>query len=283
MEQHQAATAAPIPRCVVRLLVLAGAALTWWLLLSASPAQADETQPNQTQALTTLTGTTAPALPSTSVFSGSVSRTVQTVVTPIRHLPHRATHAGDDVTARAPEPVRQATAPVRAAIEPTLGQVTAQLADSVDQTASGVDAAVVEPVLSTNVLPPGNPDQAAPFQMMAPGHAAAATHATPPRGQALATDLAPTIHPDAVGGPGSAVATSMGASSTGQRPGIEWPSLPTVPDIPLAPTGSTTTATAAAELAGLMILVPLLLRRRRLSDGDPLPVGPAYPPGCSPG
>lgn len=289
MDQHQPTTRTPLPRLLVRLLVLGGAAIVWWLLISGGPAQADDTGSGVLAVpdATTAAAVPAPASPAVDsavqVTPGVVHQTVTTVTTPLRDLPRQTAATVSQATSTSPEPVRQATQQLTATLEPTLASTTNTLADAVDQAATRVDGTVVDPVLQNTGLE-ATPAATTTSDTDAVATAATATPTTLHRDLAKTAQHRRSVARDAAL-PITHHAISVASSRVDVSAAVEQRSnqnSPSAPNPPGAPT-STSTGAAAAVLAGLAVLVPALLQRRRGHVGDPLPAGPAYPPGSSPG
>lgn len=280
MYQHEATTRTPLPRRLVRLLVLAGAAVVWWLLISGGPAHADDTGTDTVPAPDTTTAAVAPTpaeSPAAQVPPGRVEDTVAAATAPMRDLPQRTADTADRATAGLPESVRQTAAQATTTLEPTLASTTNGLADVVDQTATRVDTAVVDPVLQTTGLQATQPATTPPSSA-ANAHTSSrpAVVRTHQRHLLEAGDTAPPAVRHA------ALPDSSGADESTGATGQSNQKTPGAPDLPGAPSTSTVGG-AVALLAGLAVLPPALLLRRRRHDGDVLPGGPAYPPGSSPG
>ncbi|MGY2874247.1 hypothetical protein ACVW00_001437 [Marmoricola sp. URHA0025 HA25] len=272
MDPHQATSRAPLSRLLVRLLVLAGAAVVGWLLISGGPAQADDSGKTHPQ-VSDRTGARPALVPGVEVAPGLVGRTVAAVTTPLREAPEVATRAVDTVTAQAPAPVRQATQQLTQALEPTLAATTTQVADAVDQTAAGIDTTAVDPALQAAGL---QATPAAAAQSVPAAHEAARSHGDPAPARHARVALAD-----------SQTAVPATVHLTAARPdpvaGAGHPSVPRAPDGPAVPIGSSSSGGGTATvLVGVAILAPALVRRRRVRRGDPLPSGPTYLPGCSP-
>jgi hypothetical protein len=262
MDQHQPGTGSPLPRRLLRVLVLAGAAAVWWLLLSGGPAQADDSAVAHDAA--------APV-----AAPGAAQRAVSVVTGPVREVPARAAQVGHRVATQAPGSVGEVVPGLVAAVEPAVTSATADIADLLDRTALRVDAAVA-PVLHATHLSGSAPEAAAdsadpaPVPATSPGH-----HRARPvhRPDALVPAVQPAPQPVAV--PGSAPFGPLVA-------GVDSPLLPASPDSPGAPAGGPVSGAGAAVLAGFLLLVPTTARRRRPRDGGAVPAGPGHLPGCSP-
>ena len=278
MDPHHAQAQPSSLRFVLRLLVLAGAAVVWWLLISGGPAQADDARPRGQVSTATVSQTVTSARVSQGT-SGTLHRTVAVVTGPLRQGPTRTADLVDRSTAPAPAPLREAVRTIVGALEPTLTITTTHLADVVDRTATTVDGAV-QPVLQATGLATGlqaQPTHATPAATLVAaaahkiGRAHLAQALSVSRQVATATPLvsAAAVGADAV----DRVVQGLG--------GTELPGLPSGHDLPGAP--SSGTVALAGMLAGLALLLPTLLRRRLSFDAAALLAGPAYPPGSSPG
>jgi len=270
MDQHLAAPGTSL-RLLLRLLVLAGAAVVGWLVLSGGPVQADA-EHSHGAGTTATVSQTVHGSPVSQGTPGALHRTVAVVTAPLRNGPRGAADVVDRSTAPAPRPVRTAVRSVVTALEPALTTTTTHVADLVDGAAATVDA-VVDPVLQATGLQ-GQPSGATPST----SHPAAVTpHVRHDRLQVEAPVLASThaLAATAVAGAHAALQAARGFGDT------RIPGLPAGHELPIP--ASTGTVLLAGLLAGLALLLPTLLRRRAAFGRDLLPLGPAYPPGSSPG
>jgi hypothetical protein len=268
MDQHHADPQRSSLRVVLRLLVLAGAAVVWWLVISGGPAQADAPHPRGVGATATVSQT-VPSSPVSLTAPGMLDRTVAVVTGPLRDGPGRVGTAVDRSTAPAPRPVQT----VVGTLEPALTTTTARVADVVDRTATTVEG-VVEPVLRATGLPAHasgatpSASASAARRVRHDDHRRAAVHAAP-----VAMTKAAAGSP--VSGAHLVRRAVQGVGDT------RLPRTPAGQGLP-AP-ASSGTVLLAGVLAGLALLPRTSVPGRAAFGRDPLPLGPAYPPGSSPG
>jgi hypothetical protein len=297
MDEHQAAVTALSLRSVMRLLVLAGGAVVGWLLISGGPAQADDAgtkgvgthgrtdhgpgergplraagHPAGAQAAPSDPGTAQATPPTQSLPQapgGLAQRTVGVVTEPVRAVPQQTGQVVDQVTAQAPAPVRAAAQGVTARVEPTLTATTAGIATMIDRTAIAADAAA-GPVLQATGLQAPEQDASRSTDGTAPVNAQSNARRTYHGGAPVA---APPI--------GQSEFVLVSSHSSGHPDHSESPAVPRGPETPATPS-TITVGAAVGILVGLLFLAPVLLRRLGLADTEPVPAGPAYPPGSSP-
>jgi hypothetical protein len=271
MDQHLDARA-PSVRFVLRLLVLAGAGVVWWLLLSGGPAQADDSD-----SAVVSSATVSRAVPSARASEGTSGLLPGPVAVATGHLRQAPTQAADTLaatTTSAPAPVRATVHAVVAPLEPAVVTTTAHVADVLDRTAAAVDG-VVAPVLQA-------PGVEAPPAAAATSRASSRTVVRKVRdaGRHGWTDAGQITVAGATSASLAAGADAVAhvVKRLGDTP---LPRLPHGSQLPVSATDGL--APLAGLLAGLALLLPVLLRRRLSFGGDALPAGPAYPPGSSPG
>jgi hypothetical protein len=232
-----------------------------WLLLSSAPAQADGSDDAPRADASTTKSEPAPRA------TAMVEKTTRAVTDTLRETPRRATHSRTHTTRSAPAPVRSTVADLTRAVEPTLVRTTDALAGSVDRTVTTVRSVVDPIVVATGLDAVGS----APVPVASPTHDGVTTV----RGTGwLASDVSSSSAVvDAAAG-GAADRSAAFATSRG----VPAPHEPSVPAGSWSgPSG------ASATLAGMLLVLFLMLRGRRLRVDADLPAGPAYPPGSSPG
>jgi hypothetical protein len=248
-------------RAALRALLLLGGTVAVWLLLSAAPAQADDVGSRAA----------GPVLPepvaaAASATTGQVDKATRGVSDAVRRLPATTDEVTTEVTAPAPEPVRSSIAAVSAAVTPTLSEATTVVADTIDRASVTVQG-VVEPLVEPSAV------------TAAPIRAAAVAD------KGLASAVSGHVI-DAVSAPapidlGRSIADALGAVGAGVWSDVSG--LP-VPDAPVLPSSISTGSWSGAAIAllGLLLVLPVMGRRRIGHDVAALPLGPAYPPGSSP-
>jgi hypothetical protein len=258
------------------VVVLLGGAVAAWLLLSAAPAQADDAQDPARAAQATAAPPAsvgndsrrpAPALPApvTAVVTATetgLEKTTRTVSDAVRSLPATTEQVTTDVTAAAPEPVRSSVATVSTAVTPTLASATEAIADTVDHTSTAVQGAL-EPLAA-----PADAS-AVPVRAMGNGSVAGV------RGHLA--DVVPRPAPVELG---RAIVAELGHVGNGVWNDVAGLPVPHAPVLPSSATGSW--SGPVVVLFGLLLVLPLVSRRRIGRDVALLPLGPAYPPGSSP-
>jgi hypothetical protein len=256
VERKPAFAAPRLLRHALRLLVLLGGTLVCWLLLTSAPAQADDSDASAGHH---------------PVASGvdAVDTTTHAAADELRDASPQAERALTRATRSAPQPVRATVTHVVTTVGPAISRTTNAVADAVDRTVATVHGLVDPVVAGTPAV--GGP-AAAPAAVAVSKHPASGGRA----------------HEASV--PDASSLTLLATTSSGSRSGSADGSqleptrgLP-VPGEPTAPAGSWTgPSPASATLAGMLLLLFLLLRGRRVRDDADLPSGPVYPPGSSPG
>lgn len=272
MHEQSAHETPTVLRHVVRLVVLLGGAVLWWLLASNAPAHADDTVDSGTSRSSAL----ADGADRADRAPARVERPASAVSTGIRQAPARISGTASAVTRSAPGPVRTTVAHLTEDVVPAVSRASDLVADTVDHTVRVVHS-VVDPVLdSTAVAAPEAAPEAATEAATAPTPA----HQTRTRDRSVPAgprDLSPTSVTTA--------AVALDATPARSTPGAPFDSAQDepAPRHPAAPVGSWSGPSGAtATLAGMLLVLFLLIRGRRIRDDDDVPPGPTHLPGSSP-